>query len=143
MTDHIEHDTVNSFSELQFDTHTWRAHNFPGASSDASRQLAGVMEELGELAHAWLKQDQGIRTDEDLSDQEMDAIGDMVIYLCGYCSARNLSLFECINRAWDEVKDRDWVKYPGTGRPPQSTPHAHVDGPHQQMTGAPGERYGT
>jgi NTP pyrophosphatase (non-canonical NTP hydrolase) len=107
---------MNSFSELQSETQIWRAKNFPGQASDASRQIAGMMEELGELAHAWLKQDQGIRGDEDLEGLEMDAIGDLIIYLCGYCSARGIFLSEAIARAWHEVKERDWQKYPMNGR---------------------------
>lgn len=114
---------MNSFSELQSETQIWRNHNFPGEASDAARQIAGMMEELGELAHAWLKMDQGIRYDEALEDKEMDAIGDLIIYLCGYCSARGLFLSECITRAWHEVKERDWIKYPETGRPPEGGEH--------------------
>lgn len=116
--------SASSFNELQYLTGVWRDHNFPVPDEIHSpqvqasfEQLAGMMEELGELSHAFLKQAQGIRTDENLRDKEQDAIGDLVIYLCGYCDRRGLSLFECVNRAWLEVKDRDWVKYPETGRP--------------------------
>ena len=108
--------TVSSFTELQAMTAAWRDHNFP--QQNAWHQLAGCMEELGELAHAFLKQEQRIRTNENLGAKEVDAIGDLIIYLCGYCSYRGISLAECITTAWEEVKDRDWIKYPETGRPP-------------------------
>lgn len=108
-----------SLDDLQLLTESWRSRNFPGQASDASRQLAGCMEELGELAHAWLKQDQGIRSDEDLQDKEVDAIGDLLIYLCGYCSSRGLNLRIAAHQAWKEVSERDWIKWPETGRPPE------------------------
>jgi len=118
---------VESFTELQVVTGQWRDHNFPVSDDHndleqaAFEQLAGIVEEMGEISHAFLKQVQGIRKNEDLQDKEMDAIGDLVIYLCGYCDRRGYSLFECIARAWNEVKDRDWIKWPETGRPPEPT----------------------
>jgi NTP pyrophosphatase (non-canonical NTP hydrolase) len=108
---------MNSFTELQAMTNLWREHNFPHHTADD--QFYGMVEEMGELAHANLKLKQNIRTDEDHAEKEMDAIGDFIIYLCGYCTRRELSLAECITRAWNEVKDRDWIAYPGTGRPPK------------------------
>jgi len=114
---------MNSFTELQAMTDEWRQHNFPKHQDGVNvigawENLTGMMEEMGELSHAFLKKFQGIRTDENLDHLEKDAIGDLVIYLCGYCSRRGISLAECIDMAWWEVKDRDWIKYPGTGRPP-------------------------
>lgn len=115
---------VNSFTELQEATARWRDYNFPNHTADD--QLMGMVEELGELAHARLKTKQGIRGDEDLPQLETDAIGDIIIYLCGYCTRRNISLAACISMAWWEVKDRDWIKYPTTGRPsePTASPHS-------------------
>lgn len=107
---------VNSFDELQLITAVWREHNFPNHT--AEEQFEGMVEELGELAHAKRNAGRGIRAHEDHSQKEQDAIGDLIIYLCGYCTRRQLNLFECINGAWEEVRDRDWIKYPGTGRPP-------------------------
>jgi NTP pyrophosphatase (non-canonical NTP hydrolase) len=115
---------VSSFTELQYMTEEWRNYNFPDHT--AEDQFLGMTEELGELAHAYLKMKQGIRTGENHAALEMDAIGDFIIYLCGYCSARGFMLSTCIGRAWSEVKDRDWIKYPRTGRPPT--------GPEQKAT---------
>lgn len=106
---------VNSFSELQAVAAEWRSRNFPGIDM-ANDSLIGMMEELGELAHAYLKQKQNIRTGEDLRAKEEDAIGDILIFMCGYCSGRDISLFEAVNRCWQEVKDRDWLAYPENGR---------------------------
>lgn len=137
--------TINRITELQAVTADWRDHNFPPQQhsrpdiSAAFEQLAGMMEEMGELSHALLKQVQKIRTGENLRDLEMDAIGDLMIYLCGYCDRRGLDLFDCINRAWNEVKDRDWIRYPETGKPPPA-PGKRIppDRPYTTGSEAPG-----
>lgn len=62
----------------------WVAHNFPAAVSHQPQHgVFGVMEEVGELAHAHLKQAQGIRMNEDHDAKAKDAIGDVTIYLLG------------------------------------------------------------
>jgi len=101
---------------IQEESGYWRSHNFPGAT--ASQQLLGAVEEMGELAHAFLKREQGIRgTDEEHAAAIKDAVGDVLVYLMGFCDTQGLQILDCVNDAWDEVKDRDWVKYPGSGRP--------------------------
>jgi NTP pyrophosphatase (non-canonical NTP hydrolase) len=81
----------------------WQHHNFPNA--EKWECLVGAMEELGELSHAHLKMKQGIRLNEDHSAAQKDAVGDVVIYLLGYC----LDIDECIESAWSEVSKRDWT----------------------------------
>lgn len=71
----------------------------------------GVAEEVGELSHAHLKQHQGIRLEEDHEAKARDAVGDILIYLADYCNAREFSLQDCLDKAWDEVKQRDWQKH--------------------------------
>ena len=46
-----------------------------------------------------------------------DSIGDLLIYLAAYANQNDISIQECMETAWNEVKERDWVKYPNTGRP--------------------------
>jgi len=69
------------------------------------------MEELGELSHAHLKMEQGIRGEfatHQLGKQ--DAVGDIIIYLADYCDQNGLDLQKCVEYAWGQVKNRDWVK---------------------------------
>jgi NTP pyrophosphatase (non-canonical NTP hydrolase) len=73
------------------------------------------MEELGELAHAHLKQEQGIRSNEDHDAAARDAIGDVVIYLMDYCSVRGWDFSDCVSEAWGDVSERDWIANPATG----------------------------
>lgn len=101
---------------LQTITKEWRDRNFP--DSTAEDQLFGVMEELGELVHVNLKSRQGIRGYSEGSErtaaEERDAIGDMMIYLMGFCSKRGYDLTDCVNEAWAQVEKRDWIKNPET-----------------------------
>jgi NTP pyrophosphatase (non-canonical NTP hydrolase) len=85
----------------------WQHNNFPNA--EKWECLAGLTEELGELAHAHLKMHQGIRKNEDHLASQKDAVGDIVIYLLGYCTLNGLDIDECIESAWDEVSKRDWT----------------------------------
>lgn len=67
---------------------TWVAHNFPttdGAGNIPMLETCeGVIEELGELAHASLKAKQNIRGTPDQHEADAkDAIGDLTVYLWG------------------------------------------------------------
>lgn len=97
---------------LQEDVKKWLAHNFPEATAD--EQFKGVVEELGELARADLKTEQGIRgfTPEIGKLKSMDAIGDIVIYLINYCNVKGYSFLDCIAMAWSDVSKRDWIAHP-------------------------------
>lgn len=97
--------------KLQDEIHKWRKENFP--SSDDRDMLIGTMEELGELSHANLKNRQGIR--DSGSAKEIDAIGDILIFVMGYCSYKSFRFSSCLKIAWREVSQRDWVKFPKNG----------------------------
>lgn len=98
---------------IQIEIEEWRRRNFPGSS--ANQQLFGIVEELGELCHSILKQEQGIRTNENHIAKERDAIGDMLIFLLNYCSFRDYILENIIRDTWKEVSQRDWIKYKKDG----------------------------
>lgn len=98
--------------KLQKECKVWHEHNFP--RSDATSQLLGICEEAGELCHAHLKQQQGIRK-MDYTHAQMDAIGDMVIFALNYCNKKGYSFMECVDMAWEEASKRDWIEYPKNG----------------------------
>ncbi len=95
-----------TFRKLQDEQRPWVKHNFDGRPPYFP--LLGTMEELGELAHAHLKQEQGIRTNEDHEAKAKDAVGDIIICLADYCTARGFDLQEIVETTWAEVKKRDW-----------------------------------
>lgn len=98
-------------SVLQARLHNWRVQNFPHA--DADQQLLGVVEELGELAHANLKQKQGIR--EKTVEDEKDAIGDLMIYMQGYCAYRGWDIVQIFETTAKSVMERNWNENPRSG----------------------------
>lgn len=68
----------------------WTQKNFPPYDGEipGNDSVLGCIEELGELAHAHLKNKQGIRgTPEEHEVAAKDAIGDLVIYLLGVINA--------------------------------------------------------
>ena len=106
-----------TLEEVQNEHRDWMEHNFPDRAN--YHPLLGVVEEVGELCHAHLKHEQGIRGFGDRSTFEQyaeDAIGDIIIFLADYCSANGLNLQECLEDTWSRVKQRDWIKDPSKGQ---------------------------
>ena len=99
--------------DIQHEHHAWAVRNFPG--STPWQALLGVMEEGGELAHAYLKQSQMIRTDEDHRAAARDAVGDITIYLMHFCTLMGWDLEYVVEEAWAKVQKRDWRKDPVKG----------------------------
>jgi NTP pyrophosphatase (non-canonical NTP hydrolase) len=98
---------------IQKRVYEWKRLNFP--NSGDLHQFLGVVEEVGELAHAILKMQQGIRGD--LHEAEArDAVGDIIIFLMNFCSENNWLLDDIILETWDEVSKRNWNEYPKDGR---------------------------
>ena len=64
---------------------------------DGKAQLGKLKEEVDELVDARLKDDR---------EEEIDAVGDILVVLIGYCMQRNLDIFECLQVAYDVIKDR-------------------------------------
>lgn len=92
---------------LQAKLDAWAIENF-GEGRPSYHPLLGAVEELGELAHAHLKQEQGIRVNEDHEANARDAVGDVVMYLLDYCNTRGWSIAEIISEVEAEVFKRDW-----------------------------------
>ena|ERR1044071_8738143 len=97
-----------SLREIQEEAKEWSYRNF--GNQPSWTQVFGVMEELGELCHAYLKRHQKIRTTEDHDEKIIDAAGDLVIFLINFCNTENLDLQQILNEVWDKVKQRDWKK---------------------------------
>ena len=97
-----------NLNKLQAEMYEWTKYNFPEALP--YQPILGLIEELGELAHAHLKQEQKIRMNEDHEAQKKDAIGDIVIFLIDYCNRNGFNLENCIIETWKEVQKRDCQK---------------------------------
>lgn len=104
-----------TFRQLQQEQAPWAKHNFPNNLN--YHQLLGLVEEVGELAHAHLKMDQNIRgTKEEHMAEAKDAIGDIIVFLSGYCNLMGIDFQDAVETAWNTVKQRDFVKFPRNGR---------------------------
>jgi NTP pyrophosphatase (non-canonical NTP hydrolase) len=104
----------NMLKDIQEQHQKWQKRNFGEIPPEDS--LIGIMEELGELSHSFLKQKQGVRFNEDHNKNMRDAIGDIVIFLISFCSSKGWDFEEVVFLVWQEVKRRDWIKYPRNGR---------------------------
>jgi len=64
---------------------------------NAPKQFIKLTEEVGELASALLKKD---------PYETIDAIGDINIVLIILCEQLGLNMSDCLNSAYNEIKDR-------------------------------------
>lgn len=110
----MQHGLGGNFTlkELQAERAAWAAVQFPDYTPE--EQLIGAMEELGELCHAYYKGKRNIRGGE-VKSAEADAVGDILVYLAGYCEVRGISMQDAMEYAWAQVKNRDWKANPTTG----------------------------
>lgn len=107
---------IEGFEALQVDQKKWAEYNF-GVSSDFTESFLGVTEELGELAHALLKQKQGIRgTYEEHEANGKDALVDMMVFMFQLANRKGWDLGETMAVVWGEVRKRDWRKFPRNGK---------------------------
>ena len=113
----IEFEETLSFELLQDGVKIWTRQNFGKPEERATHQpLLGVSEEVGELCHAHLKAEQGIRgTPEELEEKAKDAVGDILIYLADYCNLRGFNMQEIIEQTWSEVRKRNWKENSESG----------------------------
>jgi len=65
--------------------------------SDLKSQFVKLIEEAGELANAIAKHDYA---------EFADAIGDMVVVLTIMAAQNGMQIEDCIDGAWQEIKDR-------------------------------------
>lgn len=103
-------EALDDLRQLQDEVGEWARENF-GEEQPATYPLMGVSEEVGELNHSVLKQLQGIRLDEEGVGEaaELDAVGDIIIYLADFCERRGIDLADAVELAWyDEVQNREW-----------------------------------
>lgn len=99
---------------IQREQRTWEHLNF--GDTPVTYPMLGMTEELGELSHAVLKNLQGIRGKEEINrEEEMDALGDILIYMISFCNKRGYNLEEILTTTWNHVRQRNWTDNPTTG----------------------------
>ena len=67
----------------------------PNSTPDV--QLLKAMSEMGELADATIKHDK---------EAVIDAVGDVMVCLINYCVLQDINLVNCMEVAYDQIKNR-------------------------------------
>jgi|AntDeeMetagen192_2_1112575.scaffolds.fasta_scaffold01470_5 hypothetical protein len=86
------------FSEIQIEVGEWSSENFPG--QEDINPLIGADEEMGELADT-------IEFDSEPDDEEIDAVGDILIFLADFCSIRGLDYQHAYELSQDRSPEHD------------------------------------
>jgi NTP pyrophosphatase (non-canonical NTP hydrolase) len=73
----------------------------PNSTPDV--QLLKAMSEMGELADATIKDDK---------EAIVDSVGDVMVCLINYCALQDLSLVDCMEVAYDQIKNRKGILLP-------------------------------
>ena len=98
-----------SMKVMQKEQDEWSRRNFD--NKKPYQPILGATEEVGELAHAYLKMEQGIRGTKAEHEAAMkDAVGDCCIFLMDLCNQMGWDLESIITETWAQVKKRDWKK---------------------------------
>jgi NTP pyrophosphatase (non-canonical NTP hydrolase) len=114
-------------SQLQSERRVWVEKNFPGNLEIHS--VLGMVEELGELSHAFLKREQGIRgLAEKHTAAIKDAVCDLIIFSCGIADAEGFDLGEAMYETWAQVKKRNWIDQPLDGMEQPEQTKLQVEG---------------
>jgi NTP pyrophosphatase (non-canonical NTP hydrolase) len=99
---------TTTLKQIQEEVKVWEKKNF--GDRPGWQPLLGLQEEVGELAHHYLKRAQGIRISEDHNAGIADAVADIVIYLLDFCNTEGIDLEATLKATWQEVSKRDWTK---------------------------------
>jgi NTP pyrophosphatase (non-canonical NTP hydrolase) len=86
-----------SYNELELSVVRWSEDRGIIQNSDAKTQLLKAFEEMGELASGINKKDMALIK---------DGVGDVVVCLINVCAILDISITECLQLAYDEIKDR-------------------------------------
>ena len=97
--------TASNESSIYANIRQWATDKGIYKSGDSKTQYVKLMEEAGELAQAILKQDKA---------EIKDAIGDMIVVLTNLAYLENFKVEECIESAYNEIKNRSGKMVNGT-----------------------------
>lgn len=76
-------------------------------SLEGSGQLVKLQEEVDELKESyWKSQIVDERIEKQFRINEIDAVGDTLVVLIGYCMQRDIDIQEALETAYAEIKDR-------------------------------------
>lgn len=86
-----------SYAAIESDIIRWAEARKIIPNSTPDVQLLKAMSELGELADATIKKDR---------EAIIDAVGDVMVCLVNYCVLQDINLVQCMEVAYDQIKNR-------------------------------------
>lgn len=86
-----------NFSIVELEVIRWAEARGIIPNATTTSQLLKAMSEFGELADAEGKKDM---------DAIKDAVGDVMVCLINYCTLHDITLVECLNGAFEQIKHR-------------------------------------
>ena len=92
-----------TYADLELHVIRWSEARKIIPNSTPQAQLLKALSEMGELADATLK---GNRKDA------MDGVGDVLVCLINYCALQDFNLVDCLEMAYDQIKDRKGTLLP-------------------------------
>jgi NTP pyrophosphatase (non-canonical NTP hydrolase) len=94
---------MKTFEELNSAVVEWAKARKIIPNATPVSQLLKAFSEMGELADA---------TNKTTEDEAKDAVGDVLVCLINYCELQGYSVLECLQLAYDEIKDRKGTLLP-------------------------------
>lgn len=91
---------MTTFAYLELAIIQWAEARKIIPNSKSYTQLLKCVEELGELASAEIKNE---------GDKIIDGVGDVIVTLIIYCALRDISIINCIDSAYQEIKNRKGI----------------------------------
>lgn len=86
-----------SYANVEIKIIQWAEQRKIIPNSTPEVQLLKAMSEMGELADATIKKDK---------EAIVDAVGDVMVCLVNYCALQDLNLVDCMEVAYDQIKNR-------------------------------------
>jgi len=86
-----------SYAEVELQIIRWAEARKIIPNSTPEVQLLKAISEMGELADATIKNDQ---------ETIVDSVGDVMVCLINYCALQDLNLVDCMEIAYDQIKNR-------------------------------------
>lgn len=92
-----------SYAQIEMQVLQWAEARRIIPNATPASQLLKAISEMGELADAEGKRDM---------DAIKDAVGDVMVCLINYCALRDLDLVQCLEGAYEQIKDRKGTLMP-------------------------------
>lgn len=94
---------MTTYAAIELDIIRWAEARQIIPNSTPATQLLKAVSEMGELADATIKNDR---------EMIVDAVGDVMVCLVNYCALQDLNLVDCMEVAYDQIKNRKGTLLP-------------------------------